>query len=171
MTSELSLFLGSHTDKFTDWLHVVLEKLEAFVSSGSTVDKTKESSSIVPTPESEPFSLSMDVHDFAVQAVHQPSALHNEKPLNPPTGLHAENMTRSHTNEMNLNILTNISSQNPYVPAPLFGNSIASKVQQPVEDMEEDCLNIREEIEQDFHADDKVQKKHQTLPSSHYKVQ
>jgi hypothetical protein len=47
MRSELSLFLRGQTAKFTDWLHAVLEKLEAYTASSNLPDSLKDSSTIV----------------------------------------------------------------------------------------------------------------------------
>lgn len=145
MTSELSLFLGSHTDKFTDWLHVVLEKLEAYVVSTNTSDKNKESISNTSKPESVPFTLPTNAQDSSTGVMH------------PHSGLLTEKTAQSKTNIVAPNPLTNLESQDRYVPTPVstpvFINLHPSKVQQSVEDMDDDCLNIREETEQEFHAE------------------
>lgn len=159
MTSELSLFLGSHTDKFTDWLHVVLEKLEAYVVS-TNVDKNKESISNPSKPESDLFTLPTNVQEASTAVIH------------PHSGLLTEKITQSKTNVVTQTTLTNLESQDCYVPTPVstpvFINPHPSKLQQPVEDMDDDCLNIREEIEQEFHAEDKLPKKN--LSSTAYQA-
>ena len=150
MTSELSLFLGSHTDKFTDWLHVVLEKLEAFVV-GNSSEKVKEAASDVPKSGSETFVLPMKSHNPITPAVH------------PTTALLTEKQPEVHNNTKQ-NIVTNLE-KDLYVPMPVsFMQPLSTNVLQSPEDMEDDCLNIREEVEQEFHGEEKGVKKNS--PSS-----
>ena len=144
MTSELSLFLGSHTDKFTDWLHTVLERLEAYVSSNSS-DKAKEISSIGIQQGSDMPVVSVKPQSSST-AGYQSSLMETD---NHTEGQLASNQT-----------LPNLNSKDQYVPMPVSAKPLpTTNVPQSVEDMEEDCLNIREEFEQDFHAEGKGLKK------------
>jgi len=162
MTSELSLFLGSHTDKFTDWLHIVLEKLEAFVGGSSATDKVKEVTSVVPKAEVETCSL--------------PVKVENPFPIvkQSPSGLLTENQMEAQNNgTLSHNIPLNLESKEPYVPMPVALHSLLP-VQvhcSPEGDMDDDCLNIREEIEQDFHgSEDKLLKKRNSTSNTNYQV-
>lgn len=157
MTSELSLFLGSHTDKFTDWLHLVLEKLEAFVV-GNSSDKSKETLSDTPKSGSETFVLPVKSQNPITTAVH------------PTSGLLAEKKMEAHTNTPNHKTVTNLE-KDQYVPMPVvFTLPPSTNVHQsPEVDMEDDCLNIREDVEQEFHGEDRGVKKN-TSSSANYQV-
>lgn len=97
MKSDLSLFLGNHTDTFTEWLYLVLKRLEAF-----TKDKVK---------------------------VLEPSKDHKDSRVR----------DSSHSS------------------APLAPKAV---VPEPADDMDDDCLNVRNEDDQhDFHVPDQPVKK------------
>lgn len=156
MTSELSLFLGGHTDKFTDWLHVVLEKLEAYVISTNSSYKKGETSSSTTKNASESFVFSLsNIPDTSSAPTY---------PVN--AGL-AEAMDGSHPTTQNSTLNHNVSTDQ-YVPLPISATLANTKnILPPPEDMEEDCLNIREEVEPDFHPDDKSSKQNKTSSSTH----
>ncbi|XP_046645114.1 zinc finger CCCH domain-containing protein 14-like [Daphnia pulicaria] len=160
MTSELSLFLGSHTDKFTDWLHIVLEKLEAFVGGSNATDKVKEVTSVVPKAGVEVCSLPIKVENPFPIVKQSPSRLLKANQMEAHN-----NATSSH------NIPSNLEPKEPYVPMPVSLHSLPSVQvhRSPEGDMDDDCLNIREEIEQDFHgSDDKLLKKRNSASSANY---
>lgn len=162
MTSELSLFLGSHTDKFTDWLHIVLEKLEAFVGGSNATDKVKEVTSVVPKAGVEVCSLPIKVENPFPIVKQSPSRLLKANQMEAHN-----NATSSH------NIPSNLEPKEPYVPMPVSLHSLPSVQvhRSPEGDMDDDCLNIREEIEQDFHgSDDKLLKKRNSASSANYQV-
>ena len=149
MSSELSLFLGGHTDKFTDWLHAVLEKLEAYVVSTNTTYKKGETNSSTAKTGSESFVFSLNnIPEVPTPSVYQV----------PTSGL-----TEANNGNQSLLLSKNsIGSTDQYVPLPISVTSVQHSTQPPLEDMEEDCLNIREEVEADFHPDDKLSKQKST---------
>jgi hypothetical protein len=161
MTSELSLFLGSHTDKFTDWLHVVLEKLESFVGGSSTSDKVKEVTPVMPKAGSETCSLPVKVEN------QFPTAKHSSSGLLVANQMEVQNIaTTSH------NIPTNLElNKEPYVPMPVSLHSLppVQVHHSPEGDMDDDCLNIREETEQDFRgSEDKLLKKRNSSSANYH---
>jgi hypothetical protein len=162
MTSELSLFLGSHTDKFTDWLHVVLEKLEAFVGGSNTCDKVKEVTPVTPKAGIESCSLPIKLENPLPPLKHSPSGLLVAKQME----VH-DNAATSH------NIPPSLESKEPYVPMPVSLRSLppVHAHRSPEGDMDDDCLNIREENEQDFRgSEDKLLKKRNSSSSVNYQV-
>ena len=161
MTSELSLFLGSHTDKFTDWLHVVLEKLEAFVGGSGTSDKVKEVTPVMPKAGSETCSLPVKVENQFPAAKHSSSGV-----------LVANQMEVQNIATTSQNIPTNLeSNKEPYVPMPVSLHSLppVQVHNSPEGDMDDDCLNIREETEQDFRgSEDKLLKKRNSSSANYH---
>lgn len=137
MKSELSLFLGNSTDSFTDWLHSVLERLEAFAVSNNTADKLKEAVSNIPKTGNSFPATAEDGHSTSL--VHP----ENLTQTNMPVLIKKEVVTED----------LNISSGNPEVTGismatyEIQGNSL-------VEEMEEDCLNVAEAPEQQVQEDE-----------------
>lgn len=159
MTSELSLFLGSHTDKFTDWLHVVLEKLEAFVGSSNVSEKVKEAAPAVPKSGSEAGVIPVKVQNSSPTVIHPTSGL--------LMGKNSETQCNAHSAPLNQ------ENKEQYVPTPVSLRSLPpANVHHPLEgDMDDDCLNIREEAEQDFHAsEEKTQRKKISTSSATYQA-
>lgn len=164
MKNELSLFLGGHTDKFTDWLHAVLEKLEAYTASNNSSEISKESSAI---PKQEMgVTLNPSSSIISPQSSFRLTSLEQSQ----------DNTRISHieTNkqpELIKGIQLNATStmdHSEYVPMPVKGPgvSILLKNTSLPEEVDDDCLNIREEnADQEYHPDDTSSRKRNTSRS------
>lgn len=121
MCSDLSLFLGPHTESFTDWLHLVFQKLETFTTTAKE-PVAKEEIAIAPDKlagkipnYSQPATLQLDTTDKEQLIpkrveVYQPSHV-------PVISSSVKSMSQSHINSP--------------------------------EEMDDDCLNIRDEQDQE----------------------
>ncbi|KAI9562100.1 hypothetical protein GHT06_013064 [Daphnia sinensis] len=161
MTSELSLFLGSHTDKFTDWLHVVLEKLEAYVGSSNAPEKVKEAVPVVAKSGSEAGIIPEKIQNSSPTVIH------------PTSGLLMGKNSETQCNVIAQSVPLNHESKEEYVPTPVSLRSLPpANVHHALEgDMDDDCLNIRDEVEQDFHAsEEKTQRKKNSTSSATYQA-
>lgn len=134
MTSELSLFLGNHTDKFTNWLHQVLDRLES-IAGGST-EKDKEMSltkSIISNSPLVPQTGTVEVLTTT---------------SNPATYLGS---SVASTKEL----LLNSNNQDLYIPQPLSLSSVAGGVANATnspDGFEEDCIDIRGDGDQMYNS-------------------
>lgn len=139
MKSELSLFLGSSTDNFTDWLHSVLERLEAFAISNNTTDKLKEAVSNIPKTENST-EVSAEARYTPILGIHQ----EHVNNIEPQVVIKKENVTEE------------LNSANPTAPQAVHASAttLYAHENQPVEDMEDDCLNIGDVPEQDFQGNE-----------------
>ena len=168
MKNELSLFLGGHTDKFTDWLHAVLEKLEAYTASNNSSEISKESSAI---PKQEMgVTLNPSSSIISPQSSFRLTSL--EQSQDNTRISHIEtNKQPELTKGIQLNA-TSTMDHSEYVPMPVKGPgvSILLKNTSLPEEVDDDCLNIREEnADQEYHPDDTSSRKRNTSRSI-YKV-
>lgn len=170
MNSELSLFLGNHTEKFTDWLHLVLEKLEAFAISNNTSDTLKAAVSAIPNKAA---VTSSTVH-AAGKIAETPSTTSSVNlpvpvAITPAGGLSSPGKTgykAGHTEALYRNeerstpSALDSSKDAPYVPMPISQLPRQNVQRQPPpEEMEEDCLNIRDDGDQEYHPEEKTAKR------------
>jgi len=118
MCGELSLFLGSHTENFTDWLHLVFQKLEAFAPA-TTVSADKPN---------EPVD----------QISHQPQSVVSQ---------------RSNVDKEPKKISISADDKETHDPP----NRVSTKDSNSLEEIDDDCLNIREE--QPLNQDTSVRKR------------
>lgn len=121
MCTDLSLFLGTHTESFTDWLHLVFQKLEAFATTTKEpiikddgTNLTKQFGGKIPD-HLQPTTLQLNIADKEMlntekSSVYQPSHV------------------------------------------PVISSSVkpTSRLDShPYEETDDDCLNIRDEQDQD----------------------
>lgn len=161
MTSELSLFLGSHTDKFTDWLHVVLEKLEAFVGSSNAPEKAKEAVPVASKPGNEATTIPENIQNSSPTVIH------------PSSGLLIGKNSETQCNVTTQSVPIIHESKEQYVPTPVLSHLLPPAcVHHALEgEMDDDCLNIREEVEQDFHtSEERSQRKRNSASLATYQV-
>lgn len=165
MRSELSLFLGGHTDKFTDWLHAVLEKLEAYTASCNSSDKEKDSSVVI---KQEAGTISKPTTSLVSPQLSDRTEILEK--------VGTTNLETSKTAELSKSIHhhTDTMESDQYVPMPVTkgpGVSILLKADSLPEEIDDDCLNIREELQliEEYQPEDTSSKKRNTSRSI-YKV-
>lgn len=169
MRSELSLFLGGHTDKFTDWLHVVLEKLEAYTTSSNLAENPKESSAI-PKQEMGAFGNPTS-SNISPQSSGRLTGLEQSQDKSRISHIET-NKQPELTKGIQLQATSTIDQSDQYIPMPVRGPgvSILLKAASLQEEVDDDCLNVREEqADQEYHPDDTSFKKRNTSRSI-YKV-
>ena len=118
MCADLSLFLGSHTESFTDWLHLVFQKLESFATATKEPVANDESTNVV-----NPF--------------------HHKKPNHLQSATLLDSTEKELLNQRQIDV---------YEPScvPVISSSVKSVSQlNPSEEMDDDCLNIRDEQDQE----------------------
>ena len=157
MKNDLSLFLGSHTESFTEWLHVVLQRLENFASH--TIAKSKE------TPKLAEKSKSAD--EASVSSTNYTASKYKENQKDSKITLtrKASDPASRHTTSSK-DVKSRItgkdkssSMEEAYEPSPLVTHSSKSAHNLIAdEDMDEDCLNIRHEGDPDFPSEDQRNK-------------
>ena len=173
MNSELSLFLGNHTDKFTDWLHVVLEKLESFAISNNTSDTLKAAVSSIPKAAPPPAMPSARAAENApvTHSTESSAASGSAMSLASPvkTGYTIGQTGSLYSREQqSVTGLQSAKDDVPYVPMPISQLPRSSVHQPPPDDMEDDCLNIRDDGEHEYQPEEKVSiKRNEKFTSPH----
>jgi len=177
MNSELSLFLGNHTEKFTDWLHSVLERLEAFAISSNTSDTLKAAVASLPKSSVVPSAFSIKVEESVMTAPSNSSTLpSNSENENETLKSHNQDttVTLQSNQQTNLSNLMQPKDDTLYVPMPISQiprTSLRQQIQIEDDLEDADCLNIREEVDhQEFHILEEKQARKRLPSPLPYKV-
>lgn len=165
MNSELSLFLGGHTEKFTDWLHSVLEKLESFAMSNNTTDTLKAAVSSIPKTAPAPTQVPQPAEaGTKLTAAIQPLSSKVSENANETPQTYKSVDVHSTVYKDKHSIGDMVHKDNLYVPMPISQLPRAN-VQQPalIEDDMDDADTLNIEGDQEYRPEEKPVKKE--LPS------
>ena len=148
MNNDLSLFLGNHTELFTEWLHNVLQKLEAFGVSKDT-PKIADGVPLQEKDESQTTRKGGQVYDKLDLA--------DEKKQKSSSAFLVQDELLKSVSKMNVSTQPDLVSRNEPEKVETSGKSHVSRSRHntdPLEETQNDYLNIQDEGDHDFQQED-----------------